>query len=160
MENVPAVSSQSASSESPSSSERWQDIDETGGHRPPASIVTVAKVVYALHAVSIAIGIATGASIVGAFLFGWPSIAAVVLNYVMRSEARGTYVDSHFSWQIRTFWYAMVWAILVGIVGFFLSFVVVGFFVWIAGFVVMGIWVAYRIIRGWIRLANGETMPD
>ncbi len=160
MENVPAVSPQSASSESPSSSERWQDIDETGGHRPSASIVTVAKVVYALHAVSIVIGIATGASIVGAFLFGWPSIAAVVLNYVMRSEARGTYVDSHFSWQIRTFWYAMVWAILVGIVGFFLSFVVVGFFVWIAGFVVMGIWVAYRIIRGWIRLANGEMMPD
>ncbi len=159
MENVPAVSSQPAASQTDASSERWQDVDQTGGHQPSSSIVTVAKVVYALHAVSIVIGIATGASIVGAFLFGWPSIAAVVLNYVMRSEARGTYVDSHFSWQIRTFWYAMIWAVLVGIVGFFLSFVLVGFFVWTAGFVVMGIWVAYRIIRGWIRLAGAETMP-
>ena len=74
-------------------------------NEPPSSIVTVAKIVYILHAVSVIIGIVTGASVIGAFLFGWPSIAAVVLNYVMRSEARGTYVDSHFSWQIRTFWY-------------------------------------------------------
>lgn len=66
-------------------------------NEPPSSIVTVAKIVYILHAVSVIIGIVTGASVIGAFLFGWPSIAAVVLNYVMRSEARGTYVDSHFS---------------------------------------------------------------
>lgn len=73
---------------------------------PETSSVVVAKVVYGLHALSIVIGVVTGGSILGAFLFGWPSIVAVILNYVMRSDAKGTYVESHFSWQIRTFWYA------------------------------------------------------
>ena len=138
MDNVPVLTSQTTAG--------------TINHQPPSSIVTVARVVYIL-------GIATGASIIGAFLFGWPSIAAVVLNYVMRSEARGTFVDSHFSWQIHTFWYAMGWAVLVAIVGFFLSFVFVGFFIWTIGFVVMGIWVGYRIIRGWMRLLSRQPMP-
>ena len=127
---------------------------------PEPSIVTVAKVVYILHGVSILIGIATGASIIGAFLFGWPSIAAVVLNYFMRSDARGTYVESHFSWQIRTFWYAMFFALIVALIGFVLSWLLVGFAVWVFGFVVMGIWVGYRILRGWIRLSRGQTMPQ
>ncbi len=127
---------------------------------PEPSIVTVAKVVYILHGVSILIGIATGASIIGAFLFGWPSIAAVVLNYVMRSDARGTYVESHFSWQIRTFWYAMFFALIVALIGFVLSWLLVGFAVWVFGFVVMGIWGGYRILRGWIRLSRGQTMPQ
>lgn len=129
------------------------------GPMPPPAIVTVAQVVYILHAISIVIGIVTGASIIGAFLFGWPSIAAVVLNYIMRAEARGTYVDSHFSWQIRTFWYAFLFAAAVAFVGFVLSWVLVGFAIWSIGFVVMGIWVAYRIIRGWIRLSNAQEMP-
>ena len=127
---------------------------------PEPSIVTVAKVVYILHGTSILIGIATGASIIGAFLFGWPSIAAVVLNYVMRSDARGTYVESHFSWQIRTFWYAMFFALIVALIGFVLSWLLVGFAVWVFGFVVMGIWVGYRILRGWIKLSRGQTMPQ
>lgn len=126
---------------------------------PDPSIVTVAKVVYGLHALSIVIGIVTGASIIGAFLFGWPSIAAVVLNYVMRAEARGTYVDSHFSWQIRTFWYALLFAAVVAFVGFVLSWFLIGLAVWSIGFVVMGIWVGYRIVRGWIRLSGYEPMP-
>ncbi len=134
-------------------------ISETELRTPQPSIVTVARVVYILHGVSILIGVATGASIIGAFLFGWPSIAAVVLNYVMRSDARGTYVESHFSWQIRTFWYAMFFALIVAGIGLVLSWLLVGIAVWMVGFVVMGIWVGYRIIRGWIRLSNGQTMP-
>lgn len=86
---------------------------------PETSSVVVAKVVYGLHALSIIIGVVTGGSILGAFLFGWPSIVAVILNYVMRSDAKGTYVESHFSWQIRTFWYAFGFACLVGFVGSF-----------------------------------------
>lgn len=127
---------------------------------PSSSILTVAKIVYVLHSVSIVIGIVTGATILSGFLFGWPSIAAVVLNYVMRSEAKDTYVDSHFSWQIRTFWYAMLWTLLVAVVGLLLSFVLVGFAIWSIGFIVMGIWVGYRIVRGWIRLSAGEAMPE
>ncbi len=126
---------------------------------PEHKIVVVAKIVYILHALSILLGIATGASILGAFLFGWPSIAAVVLNYALRSEAKGTFVASHFTWQIQTFWSAAIWSLLVAVIGILLSWVLIGIAIWIIGFMVMGIWVGYRIIRGWIRLSSREEMP-
>ena len=128
-------------------------------NEPPSSIVTVAKIVYILHAVSVIIGIVTGASVIGAFLFGWPSIAAVVLNYVMRSEARGTYVDSHLSWQIRTFWLAALWLVVTGLFGWALLFFGIGFFILIIGFLVLGVWIAYRIGYGWLRLGRHEALP-
>ena len=125
---------------------------------PETSSVVVAKVVYGLHALSIIIGVVTGGSILGAFLFGWPSIVAVILNYVMRSDAKGTYVESHFSWQIRTFWYAFGVACLVGFVGFILSFIYVGLAICFIGCFIMSIWVGYRIIRGAIRLWNAKPI--
>ena len=63
------------------------DSPEATFKTPEKSIILVAKVVYLLHGLSILLGIVTGASILGSFLFGWPSIAAVVLNYALRSEA-------------------------------------------------------------------------
>src|SRR5262245_56195389 len=76
---------------------------------PSASLVTLTQVIYGLHAASLVIGIIGAATIVGSFLFGWPSIIAVILNYAKRSEARGTWLESHFRWQIRTFWYGLLW---------------------------------------------------
>ena len=135
------------------------DSPETAFKTPEKSIILVAKVVYLLHGLSILLGIVTGASILGSFLFGWPSIAAVVLNYALRSEAKGTYIESHFTWQIYTFWAAALWALLVAILGTLLAWALVGFAVWGIGFMVMGIWVGYRIVRGWIRLTAGRAMP-
>ena len=112
----------------------------------------VTQLVYILHGLSIVIGLMTGATIISAFLFGWPSIAAVILNYIMAPDARGTFLQSHFSWQIRTFWYGMIWTVLVAIVGVLLTPFVIGPFIWLIGFVVLGIWVAYRIVVGWLRL--------
>ncbi len=126
---------------------------------PEHKIIVIAKIVYILHGLSILLGLATGASILGSFLFGWPSIAAVVLNYALRSEAKDTFVASHFTWQIQTFWSAAIWTLLVAIIGMLLSWLLVGFAVWFVGFMVMGIWVGYRIIRGWIRLSAREEMP-
>ena len=128
-------------------------------HEPEQKIIVIAKIVYGLHALSIILGIVTGASILSSFLFGWPSIAAVVLNYVLRNEAKGTYVESHFTWQIQTFWWAALWTVLVGLIGMLLAWLLIGFAVWSIGFMVMGIWVGYRIIRGWIRLTAREGMP-
>ena len=81
---------------------------------PAPSLVTVTHLVYALHALSLLIGVTTAATIVGAFVFGVPSIIAVVINYVKRSEARGTFLESHFRWQIRTFWFALLWCVVGG----------------------------------------------
>src|ERR687889_203514 len=78
---------------------------------PPPTLINVANLVYALHALSLVIGITTAATIVGAFVFGVPSIIAVVINYFKREEARGTFLESHFRWQIRTFWFSLLWCI-------------------------------------------------
>lgn len=116
------------------------------------SLLFITQLVYILHGLSMLIGLMTGATIISAFLFGWPSIAAVILNYVKAPDARGTFLESHFSWQIRTFWYGMVWTLLVMIAGVVLMPFIVGPFIWLGGFVVLSIWVAYRIIFGWLRL--------
>ena len=123
--------------------------------QPSPNLVTVAHVVYALHAVGLAIGALGAATIVGSFIFGWPSIIAVIINYVKRSEARGTWLESHFSWQIRTFWYAVVWAA----VGFMTFVTIIGLPIAIAIFITLSIWAIYRIARGWLRLKDGQAMP-
>ena len=80
-------------------------------HHAVESLVTTTHVVYALHTLGLVIGAFGTATIIGTFLFGWPSIIAVIINYVKRSDVRGTWLESHFSWQIRTFWWAMLWAV-------------------------------------------------
>jgi len=127
---------------------------------PNESLVTTAHVVYALHTLGLVIGAFGTATVIGTFLFGWPSIIAVIINYVKRSEVRGTWLDSHFSWQIRTFWWALVWSIIVGIVGAVLAVVLVGFAIWIIGFCLLGLWAIYRIARGWLRLKDRLPMPQ
>ena len=128
------------------------DLTPYNNEAPKKNLLFVTQLVYILHGLSIVIGLMTGATIISAFLFGWPSIAAVILNYIMAPDARGTFLQSHFSWQIRTFWYGMIWTVLVAIVGVLLMPFVIGPFIWLIGFVVLGIWVAYRIVVGWLRL--------
>src|SRR5262245_41729553 len=91
------------------------DLETTAGRAPAPSNVTITHVIYALHTLSVLIGLTSAATIVGAFVFSLPSIVAVILNYAKRSDVRGTLLESHFRWQIRTFWYAALW-ILVAVV--------------------------------------------
>lgn len=127
---------------------------------PDNSLVTITHVVYALHTVGLVIGAFGTASVIGAFLLGWPSIIAVIINYVKRSDVRGTYLDSHFSWQIRTFWWALLIAVVVGVGGLvLLPLLGLGLVVWWIGFFVLGIWAIYRIARGWLALKDRRPMP-
>jgi uncharacterized membrane protein len=125
----------------------------------PDGLVRVTHLVYALHALGLCIGAFGAASVLGSFLFGWPSIIAVILNYVKRGDARGTWLESHFTWQIRTFWYALLWAVLVAVVSIPLTIVVIGFGLWALGMAVLGVWAIYRIARGWLRLKNHQPTP-
>ena len=84
-------------------------------------LITTLHVTYALHAVGLAIGAFGAATVLGSFIFGWPSIIAVIINYVKRGDARGTWLESHFDWQIRTFWYAVLASILIAISGALLA---------------------------------------
>ena len=123
------------------------------------SLVRITHIVYGLHALGLVLGAFGAASIVGSFLFGWPSIIAVIINYVKRSEVRGSWLDSHFSWQIRTFWFALAWAVLVAVVSAPLTLVLIGFGTWALGMALLGFWAIYRITRGWLRLNAHQTMP-
>lgn len=133
--------------------------ETTAWKEPDQSLITVTQVTYALHALGLAIGAFGTASVVGTFLFGWPSIIAVIINYVKRPDARGTWLESHFTWQIRTFWFAMLWAAVVIIVGTLLAIVLIGIAIWIVGLFALGIWAIYRIVRGWMRLSNRLPVP-
>ncbi len=135
-------------------------IDDPSATAAPApSLITVAHVVYALHTVSLVIGAFGAATVVGAFLFGWPSIIGVIVNYVKRGEARGTWLESHFQWQIRTFWYALLWALLTGLISLLLAPVLIGFLTFPLLLFVLGVWAIYRIARGWLALRDGKPMP-
>jgi uncharacterized membrane protein len=132
------------------------DLEERGAVRAPSEgMVTLAHVLYALHGFSALMGVLGPAFIVTAFLTGWPSILAVIVNYAKRSDARGTFLDSHFGWQLRTFWYAALWLLVV----LLLALSVVGIPIAIVVAIAVGLWVLYRIARGWLGLLERRAMP-
>jgi uncharacterized membrane protein len=117
------------------------------------SLITYTNIIYALHAFAVVMGvISTAATVVGGFVFSIPSIVAVIMNYAKRSQVQGTWLESHFTWQIRTFWFALLWAALLAVISFPLMFILVGFVTWYVGALALGIWIIYRVGRGWLAL--------
>jgi uncharacterized membrane protein len=117
--------------------------------------VTIAHAVYALHTASILIGLSSAAFIVTAFVFGLPSMVAVILNYMYRDEARGTFLESHFRWQIRSFWFALLWIVIAVAIGL----TIIGLPIAWAIAVGTGLWLIYRIARGWLLLKERKPAP-
>jgi uncharacterized membrane protein len=97
---------------------------------------TITMVVYVLQALS--------------FLWGVTAIVGVVINYIKREDARGTVYESHFDWQIRTFWWGLLW----GVIGLLLAIVMVGFVVMFVAW----IWMIYRVVKGWLKLTEGKSV--
>ena len=122
------------------------------------SLITYTHVIYALHALAVLLGLSTVHTIVGSFVGGLPSIVAVIMNYARRAATRGTFLESHFRWQIRTFWFALLWSVVIVLVSAPFMLVLIGFgFAW-AGLFALGIWIAYRVIRGWLALKDRRPM--
>jgi uncharacterized membrane protein len=123
---------------------------------PDRSLVTVTHAIYGLHAASLVTEIVTAASIVFAFLTGWPSIVAVILNQVKRGEPRGTWLESHFRRQLRTFWWGLLWvALCLVFVGLTLG---VGLLIAWLPLMIIGSWFIYRIAKGWLRLVDRRPL--
>ena len=122
------------------------------GRVAASSLVSWTQLVYALHALSLLVGIIGAATVIGAFLTGWPSIIAVILNYVKRSDVRGTWLESHFRWQIRTFWFGALWVALC--VAFIVVTLGVGVLVAWLPLGAVGLWFIYRTARGWLALSR------
>ncbi len=109
---------------------------DTANPENEASGTSTATLIYILQALS--------------FFVGITYLIALVINYLKLDDVRGTWVETHFRWQIRTFWWSLLWAIIGSITAWFL-----------VGFVILGlnfIWVIYRIVRGWINLSNARPM--
>ena len=121
---------------------------------PQDSLLRLTHVIYALHAFSVLTGVFGAASVIGAFLIGWPSVIAVIINYVKRPDVAGTWLESHFRWQIRTFWFAALWAVI----AWALVFTVIGIPVAVVIFVAVTFWVIYRVARGWMALNDRKPM--
>ena len=126
------------------------------GFAPAAdeSLVSYTHVIYALHALAVL----TAATIVGGFICGLPSIVAVIMNYARRSAVRGTFLESHFTWQIRTFWAALFWALFIGAVTFPLAIILIGIPMFLAGYLALAVWIVYRVLRGWLALRDRRPM--
>ena len=103
-----------------------------------ASLKTLTHVIYALYALAL-LG------------FGTTAIIAIVLNYIKRDDAQGTWLESHFRWQIGTFWWSLLWCV----VGAITWIILIGWIVWGVAFV----WFVYRIAKGWLNLNDGKPMP-
>jgi uncharacterized membrane protein len=123
------------------------------------SLVTYTHIIYGLHAFGVVMGVlSTAVTVVGGFVFSLPSIIAVIMNYAKRSQVRGTWLESHFSWQISTFWFAVLWALVIGGISAVLMLVLVGFVTWYIGFIALGVWIIYRVVRGWTALRDHRAM--
>jgi len=118
------------------------------------SLVQLTHIIYGLHAIAVLVGVTSAATVAGGFVFGLPSLIAVFLNYLKRSDVNGTWLESHFRWQIRTFWFTLLWLVVYGL----LIITIVGIpIAWIL-IALLGLWVGYRVIRGWVALADARPV--
>ena len=130
-------------------------MDEQGRVDPVPSVISIAHLVYALHTFAIVVGlIGAATTVVGSFLGSLPSIVAVILNYVKRGDAKGSWAESHYRWQIRTFWFALLWLV----VGWALILTFIGIVIGGPLLLILPVWLIYRIVRGWLRLNDKKAM--
>jgi uncharacterized membrane protein len=130
------------------------------GATPSPGLVEYAHWIYGLHALAVLVALLGARSVALRFAFSLPSIIAVLLNYARRAEARGTWLESHFRWQIRSFWFAWLWIAVTCIIAMPLLIIWIGFLIALLGFALIGLWVIYRIARGWLALREGVAIPS
>ena len=128
--------------------------EEINSVAPVHSSLIAAHIVYGLHALAIVLGITGSATVIGGFVGSVPSIIAVIINYLKRSGARDTWAASHYRWQIRTFWFALLWLII----SLLLVVTLVGAPAGVILLVALTLWLIYRIARGWLRLLYKQPM--
>ncbi|AWI78532.1 MAG: hypothetical protein CVU19_04530 [Betaproteobacteria bacterium HGW-Betaproteobacteria-13] len=123
--------------------------------QPTENLVTLTHLIYALHAFAVFTGVVGSATILGSFIASVPSIAAVIINYVKQGAVRDTWLESHFRWQIRTFWFAVLW-VMVAVV---MIMTIIGLPFGLLALGVTSLWVLYRVVRGWWALSQRESLP-
>jgi len=122
------------------------------------SLVQLTHLIYGLHAVAVFVGVTSSvATVAGGFVFGLPSLLAVFLNYLKQGDVAGTWLESHFRWQIRTFWFTLFWLVISGLV--MLTIIGIPLAAWVM-IPLLGLWVGYRVVRGWLALSGVRPVGD
>ena len=127
-----------------------QDSGTAG--QPP---VNAATAVYVLFAIAVIGALAAKGLIVFAPLVGIAGIVGVIIAYVKRDDARGTWVESHLTWLIRTFWWSFLWDVIAAI----LFVTLIGIPVALLILVATSIWGIYRLVRGALYFKDSKPIP-
>ncbi len=126
---------------------------------PSASLMSTTLLIYALYGIAAVAGLLSSGFPLIAPFFGVLGIVAVIIAYVKRTDAAGTWLASHYRWLIRTFWFSMLWAALGMLILVMLGLILIGipiaFGLWFAA----TIWIVYRIVRGYILFKEGKPIP-
>ncbi|VUZ24475.1 Uncharacterised protein [uncultured Comamonas sp.] len=115
----------------------WVQVGGAKTEQQMASLRQLTLIIYILYALSWVAGIS--------------AIVAIVINYIKREDVAGTLYESHFAWQMRTFWWGLAWAVVGGIT----TLIGVGFVI----LMVLGIWVIYRMVKGLLFWNDYKPMP-
>ena len=131
---------------------------------PPATTavqppMTATLIVYALFGIAAIGGVISSGLVMFAPLFALAGIVGIVIAYVKRGEARGTWVESHLDWLISTFWWSLLWSVLVAVIGGLLMLVLIGFLIVPVGLAIVSVWVIYRVVRGYLAFNKSEALP-
>jgi uncharacterized membrane protein len=126
---------------------------------PSASLISTTLLIYALYGIAAVFGLVSSGFPLIAPFFGVLGIVSVIIAYVRRGEAAGTWLASHYRWLIRTFWFSLLWAMVGGLVLVTLGLILIGipiaFGIWIAA----TIWVIYRLVRGYALFKDSKAIP-
>ncbi len=122
-------------------------MSEIGHDTPaPAPETGTAQILYALH-------------LVAPFTAWLLAVAAIVIGMAARDRVRGTWVDSHYSWLSRTFWWGLLWIFVLAAATVIMVLTVILIpLAWLA-WAVLFLWYIYRVIRGWILLNDRKPAP-
>jgi uncharacterized membrane protein len=116
------------------------DVTPSGEVGPPSGLINVGHAIYACYAIGFFIGVT------------W--LVGVIIAYIKRDEAKGTWMESHFSWQIRTFWWSVLWCVVGSILFVTIIGIVIAWPLW----AVAWLWALYRVIKGWIKLNDAKPV--
>jgi uncharacterized membrane protein len=126
---------------------------------PPSTLITTTLIVYALFGVAAVVGLASSGFPLIAPLGGLAGIIGIILAYVKRGEASGTWLASHYRWLIRTFWFSLLWGLIGAIIFVLLALIIIGIIIGYAIWVATTIWVLYRLVRGYMLFNESKPVP-
>ena len=133
--------------------------DSPASGTPSSSLISMTLLVYALLGVAAVVGLVSSGFPLIAPLTGIVGIVGIILAYVKRSEATGTWLESHYRWLIRTFWYSLLWGAIGAVVFVVLAIIIVGLFIGYLIWVATTIWVLYRLVRGYMLFNESKPIP-